>query len=226
MSEESPSSEGIVLNLSEGTVRVSASYGVKIGKPDYSSEDAHTSFSLELPLPADATDAASLARALVEVHAMLKDGAKLATLNELDQGFYTTGDGILRPSVFGGEQIPVASAPATPPSIVPVATVEPAVAPVAAATAAELNPVTGQVEAAAPAAAAPAGQVYGDFGKGAQNYYDNRAKKASGQWKPNASDFSSVNALPDGQRHSVWINGPQGNPNSAVAAAMTQYGIV
>ncbi len=224
MSEESPSSEGIVLNLVEGTVRVSASYGVKLGKPDYSSEDAHTSFSLELPLPADVTEAGDLARALVEVHALLKDGAKLATLNELDQGFYTTGDGILRPSVFGGEQIPVASAPVTAPPVVAAAPVEQAVAPVVPATAAELNPVTGAVEAT-PAVAAPAGQVYGDFGKGVQMYYDNREKKSSGQWKPNASDFSSVNAQPDGQRHSVWINGPQGNPNSAVAAAMTQWGI-
>ena len=68
-------------------------------------------------------------------------------------------------------------------------------------------------------------QVYGDFGEGAQMYYDNRTKKASGQWKPNASDFSSVTPKADGQRHSVWINGPQGNPNSAVAAAMQQYGI-
>jgi hypothetical protein len=224
MSEESPSSEGIVLDLSEGTIRVSASYGLKLGKPDYSSEDAHTSFSLELPLPADASDVAGLARALVEVHASLRDGAKLATLNELDQGFYTTGDGVLRPSVFGGEQIPVASAPATPPSVVAAAPVEQAVAPVAPATAAELNPVTGAVEAS-PSVTAPAGQVYGDFGKGVQMYYDNREKKSSGQWKPNASDFSSVNAMPDGQRHSVWINGPQGNPNSAVAAAMSQWGI-
>lgn len=224
MSEESPSSEGIVLNMSEGTIRVSASYGVKLGKPDYSSEDAHTSFSLELPLPADATDAASLARALVEVHALLKDGAKLATLNELDQGFYTTGDGILRPSVFGGEQIPVASAPVTAPVAVAAAPVEQAVAPVAVPTAAEVNPVTAQVEPVA-AVAAPAGQVHADFGEGAQLYYDNRTKKASGQWKPNASDFSSVTPKADGQRHSVWIHGPQGNPNSAVAAAMQQYGI-
>lgn len=224
MSEESPSSEGIVLDLSEGTIRVSASYGVKLGKPDYSSEDAHTSFSVELPLPADASDLAGLTRALVEAHALLKDGAKLATLNELDQGFYTTGDGILRPSIFGGEQIPVASAPAPAPPVVAAAPVEQAVAPVAVPTAAEVNPITGAVEAT-PSVAAPVGQVYGDFGKGVQMYYDNRAKKSSGQWKPNASDFSSVNALPDGQRHSVWINGPQGNPNSAVAAAMTQWGI-
>lgn len=218
--------EGIQIDWQAGTVRVSSSYALKlqVEGAEYGMEDAHTSFSYEIPIPAGVTDPATLASVLVELHATIKDGVKLATMNELDVAFTTTGDGIVRP-VITVPGIPVASpapaAPATP-------TVEPTVAqqPVApVAPAAPAAPVAGG-EPVAPVV--PGGTVVADFGFGELTYYDNRPKKAAGQYKPNAADFKSKDAVPanNGQQHAVWLTFPNGGVNHEMQNAATAYGLV
>lgn len=223
------SPEGIQIDWQQGTVRVSSSYSVKvqINEPgvDYAMEDAHTSFGFEVPIPASVTDPATLAAFLVELHATIKDGVKLATLNELDVAFTTTGDGIVRP-VLTVPGIPVASPAPTAPAQVAV---EPSVqqqpvAPVAA-------PVTPTAPAGGGAAqGAPAvggGTVLVDFGFGELEYYDNRPKKLSGAYKPNAADFKSKLAIPanNNQPHAVWLAFPNGGANHEMVNALAQYGL-
>jgi hypothetical protein len=205
------STEGIAINWQEGTVRVSASYSLKakVQGTDYNMEDAHTSFSFEVPIPASVEDPATLAAALVELHAMLKDGVKLATLNELDVAFTQTGDGIVRP-VITVQEIPVA-APA------PTAAVQPAVEPAP-------QPIA-PVPATAPAGD---GVVVANFGFGEMEYYDNRPKKQSGVYKPNAADFKSKNAVPanNNQPHAVWLTFPNGGANHETQTAAREYGLI
>jgi hypothetical protein len=204
--------EGIEINWQEGTVRVSASYSFKKGLEDYSSEDAHTSFGFEVPIPAGVEDAATLASAIVELHATIKDGAKLATLNELDMAHITTGDGVIRP-VVTVQEIPVAAPVPTAPAPTAVEPVPPQpVAPVA------------------PVQPAPAGggTVVADFGFGEREYYDNRPKKAAQQYKPNAADFKSKDPVPENsnQNHAVWLTFPNGGANAEMQAAAAQYGLL
>ncbi len=220
--------EGITIDWQAGTVRVSSSYSlkVKVGPADgYNMEDAHTSFSYEVPIPAGVTDPATLAATLVELHATIKDGVKLATMNELDVAFTTTGDGIVRP-VITVPGIPVASpvptAPTTPqvePS--PVTIEQQPVAPVAV-------PVTPTAPVAGGAPAVGGGTVMADFGFGELTYYDNRPKKAAGQYKPNAADFKSKDSIPqnNNQQHAVWLTFPNGGANHEMVNAATQYGLV
>jgi len=216
--------EGIEFDWQAGTVRVSASYSLKVQLEgaDYGMEDEHTSFSFEVPIPAGVTDPATLATALVEMHATIKDGVKLATMNELDVAFTTTGDGIIRP-VITVPGIPVASqvpaAPAQPTVEAPVA--QQPVAPVAPVTPAP--PVAGGVTPAV-----GGGTVVADFGFGELVYYDNRPKKSAGQYKPNAADFKSKDPVPanNNQQHAVWLTFPNGGVNHEMQNAATAYGLV
>ena len=214
--------EGIEIDWQAGTVRVSSSYSLKIQleNVDFGMEDAHTSFSYEVPIPASVTDPATLAAALVELHATIKDGVKLATMNELDVAFNTTGDGIVRP-VITVPGIPVASPVPTAPATVPV---EAPVTP---------QPVAPAVPVATPPAAGgePAvggGTVVANFGFGELTYYDNRPKKAAGQYKPNAADFKSKDPVAgnNNQPHAVWLAFPNGGPNHEMVTAATQYGLI
>ena len=216
--------EGITIDWQAGTVRVSSSYSlkVKVGPADgYNMEDAHTSFSYEIPIPAGVTDPATLASALVELHATIKDGVKLATMNELDVAFTTTGDGIVRP-VITVPGIPVASpvptAPAQPVVEAPVAQEQP-IAPAV--------PVTPAPPVAGGAPAVGGGTVVADFGFGELTYYDNRPKKAAGQYKPNAADFKSKDPVVanNGQQHAVWLTFPNGGANHEMVNAATAYGL-
>ncbi len=225
--------EGITIDWQAGTVRVSSGYSlkVKVGPADgYNMEDAHTSFSYEVPIPAGVTDPATLAATLVELHATIKDGVKLATMNELDVAFTTTGDGIVRP-VITVPGIPVASpvptAPVQPPVEAPVAQEQP-VAPVVPVTPAP--PVAGGLPTERIGSGAPvvSGTVVADFGFGELVYYDNRPKKAAGQYKPNAADFKSKDSIPqnNNQQHAVWLSFPNGGANHEMVNAATAYGLV
>ncbi len=218
--------EGIEIDWQAGTIRVSSSYALKVPLEgvDYAMEDAHTSFSYEVPIPAGVTDPATLASALVELHATIKDGVKLATMNELDVAFTTTGDGIVRP-VITVPGIPVASpvpaAPAQPPVEPSVTADQQPVAPV-------VVPVTPTAPVAGGAPAVGGGTVVADFGFGELTYYDNRPKKLAGQYKPNAADFKSKDAVPanNGQPHAVWLSFPNGGANHEMVNAATAYGLV
>lgn len=223
------SAEGIVIDWQAGTVRVSASYSHKhkVGGPDsYDMEDSHTSFGFEVPIPAGVEDAASLASMLVELHATIKDGVKLATLQELDVAHITTGDGVVLPITTVQEIPVVAPAPTAPASLeAPPGQGEnspPAVQPVAP------QPVAPVVQPVQPAAAAGGGTIVADFGFGEVEYYDNRPKKAAGQYKPNAADFKSKDSLPanNNQQHAVWLTFPNGGANHEMQAAAQAYGLV
>ena len=214
--------EGIVIDWQAGTVRVSSSYSIKlqIDQPgaDYAMEDAHTSFGYEVPIPAGVTDPATLASALVELHATIKDGVKLATMNELDVAFTTTGDGIVRP-VITVPGIPVASP-------VPAAPTTPQVEP--SPVTIEQQPVAPVPVPVTPTAPVAGGDVTADFGFGELVYYDNRPKKAAGQYKPNAADFKSKDSIPanNNQQHAVWLTFPNGGANHEMVNAATQYGLI
>ena len=212
------SAEGIDIDWQAGTVRVSASYSHKhkVGGPDsYDMEDSHTSFGFEVPIPAGVEDAATLATVLVELHASIKDGVKLATLQELDVAHITTGDGVVLP-VTTVQEIPVVAPAPTAPATTPA--VEPMVP----------QPVAPVVQPVQPAPAAGGGTIVADFGFGEVEYYDNRPKKASGAYKPNAADFKSKDSLPENgdQQHAVWLTFPNGGANHEMQAAAQAYGLV
>lgn len=212
---------GIVIDWQAGTVRVSASYALKVQleNVDFGMEDAHTSFSYEIPIPASVTDAATLALVLVDLHSTIKDGAKLATMSELDVAHLTTDDGVIRP-VITVPGIPVASlVPAAPaPTVVESPTQQPVAPAVPAVQAAPVVPAT----------PAGGGNIIADFGFGELEYYDNRPKKVAGQYKPNAADFKSLHPVPgnNNQQHAVWLTFPNGGANQEMVNAAQAYGLV
>lgn len=186
------------IELDGAVLRVSSSYGLKVGLPNYSSEDAHTSISVEVPV--EGKDVGELVAQAVELERTLQDGVKMATINAVDQGFEITDDGIIRP-VFNQQDIPNAAPKAAAPKAAPRS-----YAPFGGGGKAKGTTVTV------------------DFGLGAQEYFDQRGKKASGEYKENAADFRSVKK--NGERfHSVWLTGKDGTLNDEAVAALEAYGV-
>ena len=179
--------------VDDGVLRVSASYGLKVpGDVPYSSEDAHYSFSVELPLTGGDLDKDAIIEQAKELAEWLDAGVKVQAFTALDTAF-TDKDGTLRP-VVKVKDVPK-SAPA-----------------------AGGRPASGNTSRRS--TNSDRKQITADFGLGEFTYLDNRDLKASGQFKPGAADFRSADKVQEGRYHSVWIRQKDGTPNDEVVNAL------
>lgn len=182
------------------TLRVSFGYGVKANRGNYSSEDAHVSFSVEETIDAAATNDEIVRRA-TDLEQVLESGAKLLVYGALNLGF-AENEGTLQP-------------------VLDVAV------PVAAPKAKYSKPSGGgggQGDGQ-PSKISQQPKVVVDFGEGAIEYYDARSLKADGTYKPGANDFRSVAKLGD-RFHPVWLYAQDGTPNEESIAAATAAGLL
>ncbi len=186
-----------MIELDGATLRVSASYGIKVpGAQPYSSEDAHYSFSIEQPLD-DGVVLDDLISSAADLSQALETGVKLQAFSSLDIAF-EEADGTLRP-VFTVPDVPTT-------------------APKAPAAKQQSYPRSSNKPTATRAT------IMADLGQGQLAYLDNRPLKATGEFKPGAADFRSVDKV-DGRYHSVWIAQKDGTPNTQVVEALSAAGI-
>jgi len=190
-----------MIEFDGATLRVSAAYAIKVpGAVPYSSEDAHYSMSLEIPVDdgANLEAIAEQARSLAE---QLTTGVKLMVFTELDVAFEDS-DGTLRP-VLTTSNIPTAAPKAS----------------AAQTPAPQGRPASGN------APSSDRSKILADLGFGTIAYLDNRPKKASGDFKPGAADFRSADKVNEGRYHSVWIAQKDGTPNAEAVEALTAAGV-
>jgi hypothetical protein len=189
-----------MIELDGATLRISASYGLKVpGAQPYSSEDAHYSFSIEQPLD-DGLTLDQVIEQASDLASALETGVKLQGFSALSVAFEEV-DGTLRP-VFETANIPTA-------------------APKAAGRPASGNRAPQQRTAPTSDRAT----VTVDFGLGVNEYLDNRPLKAGGEFKAGAADFRSAEKIRDGGYHSVWLAQKGGGANQEVVAALAAAGI-
>jgi hypothetical protein len=199
--------------LDGGTLRVSASYSLKVpGSVPFSSEDAYFAFSLEAPI--DDLDVDAILEQAADLATALESGVKVMVFSELGIAF-TSEEGVLRPVITVTD--------------VPVSNPTPR---------AGGRPASGNTAAKATAARSSAPDdrptIQADLGLGLITYLDNRPKKAlgpeAGGFKSGAADFRSKDKVNDGRYHSVWThqkgeNGQQGTPNADVVKALEAAGV-
>lgn len=189
-----------MIETTDGTLRVSASFGLKKNEGNYQSSDAHFSFSYEQAV-GDSESLDDLVAAAQDLAKALEDGVKLQAFAALDVSFREV-DGTLLP-VFEVADVPTA------------------------APKAKGRPASGNAPRSAPRAPQTTTRdtITVDFGLGTAEYLDNRPKKASGEFKPGAADFRSVEKIRNGGYHSVWIAQKGGKLNEDVVAVLEAAGI-
>jgi len=186
--------------ITETTLRVSFSYGIKVNRGNFQSENANVSFSVEEPLTPLATNE-DIVRRASDLESLLEGGVKLATFTSLNLAF-SEKDGVLSP-VLDVSAIPVA----------------------AAAPAQQRGGYSGG-QNQAPSKISTAPKVSADLGKGLIEYYDARPLKEAGEYKPNAADFRSVSKQGDGTFDSVWLYQKDGTPNTTEINLATAAGLI
>jgi hypothetical protein len=187
-----------------GTVRISAAYGItKPGEVPYSSENIRIAIDIEDDMSQEAAET---------LLASLTQQVKIAVIAEAGLSASTDENGVISPVFTARSQ-----GAATPAA----STVE------AQAT---VTPIT-----EAPSAQAPAPQAQGGGAKDMTwdgrpvVVYDNRGKKASGEYKPNAADFRlkfkdvGEEAPDDVKFKPVWINNTNGSVNQAGLALQQAF---
>lgn len=185
--------------ISETTIKVAFSYGIKVNRGNFQSEDVHLSFSVGEPLAEGATNE-DIVRRASDLESLLEGGVKLAVFTALNLGF-TENDGVLQP-VLDVSAIPVAAA---------------------AAPQQRGGYSGGQNQGPSKISTAP--RVQADFGKGTQEYYDARPLKEANEYKPTAADFRSVNKIGD-TFDSVWLYQKDGTPNTESINQATAAGLI
>ncbi len=191
--------------VENGKLRISAGYSLKIpGAANYSSQDAHASYSVELDVEGDVT---AIAEAAPDIYDDLETKAKLSVFKQLGLGFTEEADGTLQPKL---EAAPVA-APA------PAATSAPSSAPFGGGGGGQQRPFS---PPKADVTQQPA--FIADLGEGLIEYYDLRSLKADGTFKPRAADFRPTRK---GAGNQVWLTDRDGNQNANVVAGLQAAGV-
>jgi hypothetical protein len=186
----------------EGTVaKVAVGYSLKVpGAADYSSEDAHASYSVEFDISGKTFD--QVQEELEAIQAQLHTNAKLAAFAQLGVEFDTSTAGVIQPVIktrpkaakTGGGYTPKPQAQGgggggfvrTPPKV-----------------ANSDKPVV----------------VLGGVA-----YYDQRPAKESGTYKEGAADFKSVNTI-EGRYSQHWIINKDGSVNEQTTGLLEEAGV-
>lgn len=176
------------MNITDGILRISSSYGLKIpGSAPYSSEDEHVSISLEFPVEGEVD--AILDKALVQ-EKILNAAVKLAVFEQLGVEFTEQAEGVIKPIIKPGPVAPASGkAQAAVAANVPQPggggqggfgppKVDPKTIPTFSAS---LNGIVVEVQ-------------------------DLRALKAAGVYKPNAADFRVG-------KQGYWLTAKDGSPD-------------
>lgn len=198
-----------MIEIKDGTVHVECRYSVKVGRANYSSEEASMTFGVTYE--ASGTEGELIAQA-GQLEDTIMQSLKLGVGTELHIPIKASQDG----PVFNFDAL-------KPP---PAAVIAPA-------------PMAQAAYPATPAPAAPAGpgqygppkaskeqlavlpRIMADFGKGMHTYIDQRSLKKTAEnpnapYSAKAPDFK--NAVDGTDSH--WLTGSQGNVNSQVAAGL------
>lgn len=197
------------IKIEEGTLKVSAGYSLKVGLPNYSSKDAHASYSIDV----DVTDVESeLAIDMGgKLYDQLTNAAKLSVMATLGLEAEVDDDGVLQPKL-GAPQ----AAPAPAPAPVPYSGG-------GSQSYTNPNPQPSGNGGFAPKANLDAEPRFtADLdGKGVTTWIDLRGVKQRGDFKPTAADFrDAANA-----KHQVWLTDKQGNVKASVAQALQAAGV-
>jgi hypothetical protein len=198
------------------TTKISVAYGLtKPGEVPYSSENYRV--ALEIEDDFESIEAANFKAA------ELANDVKLAVITQAGLSAATDENGVLSP-VFQGR-----------PAAAPVATVTPITA---APSAAPSEVPFSDPQYDSPAPAVPVQQQQGGGGGAGKNLtwdgrptyvFDNRGKKASGEYKPNAADFKVKfldvgDEAPDNVKYkSVWIVNQNKSVNQAGLTLQTLF---
>ena len=167
------------VEIDDLTIDVTASFGMKVGLPNYSGKDAHVSFAVKGQAVPNGATTEQIIKAMYDLHDALIQGAKLAVFADLDHAYDPT------------TMQPIATV-----SNIPVAAPPYAAAPIASAAAPRPQGQGGggQQYAAPKADLSKVPQLLMDFfGDGRMvAVYDQRALKADGTYSPKAPDFKTV----------------------------------
>ncbi len=187
----------------QGTkVVVTCHYGLKLGRPNYSSEDTSMSISMEFM---STEGGAEMLTSAGKMEDAIMSALKVAVCTELGVETKVNDAGVLVPNLASAAVAPPVAVP-TAPQAVPVATGQPQ-----ASGAGDFGPPKASKEQVA---VLPRFQA--DFGKGLATYIDQRSLKAQGLYSAKAPDFK--NATDNNDVH--WLVGPNGYPNMQVQTAL------
>ncbi len=185
-------------------VTVSCHYGMKLGRPNYSSED--TSMSIAMEFISETDDEGEMLVTIGKIEDALMSAIKVAVCVELGVQTKVHDAGVLVPDLPSG----ATQVPQVVPT--PVAAIAPATAAPAASGGGDFGPPKATKEQIA---VLP--RINADFGKGMATYIDQRPLKAQGIYSPKSPDFK--NATDSNDSH--WLTGSNGNPNPPVVAGLT-----
>ena len=188
------------IKIEDGTLKVSASYSLKEGLPNYSSHDAYAGYSIEIPVEGE--EAAILVEGQ-KLYDTLSNAAKLSVFATLNVAAEADADGILQP-VLQAKAAPAVAAPAP------------------AAPAPQNNGGGGQYPPSKPAAdTSNLPQFQADLdGRGVDTWIDLRPLKDNGTYKQGAADFRSNSD----RKRQVWLKDKNGNVKQNVAQALQAAG--
>jgi hypothetical protein len=190
------------IEFNGATLRVSAGYSLKVpAAAAYSSEDAHAGISVEAEV-SEVENLDDLMKQAELLQADLYAAAKLTVYAQLGVDFTVDDTGAVRPKLE-------ASAPKATAAAVPQGGGAPRGG----------GGQGGQFKPPADRSNLPVVML------GGVAFYDQRPLIASGEFKPRAASFRSVQKGADGQYDNKWLTDKDGNPNADVVAMMQEAGI-
>lgn len=192
------------IELEDGTLRISVGYSIKKpGAAQYTSEDAHSGFSVEVPIPDDIKNTKELLDQAQQIQAELHTQAKLHAFAQLDLGYETTEGGVLVPVFDGASR--TASAPRRQPQRQ------------------QQSQSSGGYNGQQRTPSKSAGRDLPTFfDANGVEWEDCRPLKDDGTFKPNAADFRSISG---DRKQSKWLYSKSGDLNGATAEWLDAAGV-
>jgi hypothetical protein len=210
----------------QGTARINASYGMKVPSKDvpFASEDVHMSISLDVAVDPEESIEVTMDRITAQV-AMLATEVKLSVFAQLQVEPKEVAEGILVPdlSAFKAAEKPATGKGGGNSSY----SGNRSNSGRGGAPASGGRPSSSGRQGARSGGSSTRVTLSGSIGWNGENvdgaeYYDNRPKKRSGDWKATAADFAPVDK--DAGLPSLWMS-KNGSPNEDVLDALEGAGI-